>query len=388
MSELLALVLYIATLGLTGSIYVSAAFLPIQNRGTQVCSKSLDHALATARRLHSYYDKDRGMYSENYYQWTDSNALEDVQNLMLLSGSDAYSETSESSYLARAALDPGTDWNSWLGKYNDDTQWHVLSLWRMSDYRRRRGSDPRPYLAAAERMYDIISAHWDDECGGGLWWTTEHTYKNAITNEQFLLLSAAGYLRNHNQTYLNNANNVWQWLRHSGIRNHQGLFNDGLNFTSCRNNGQTTWTYNQGLVASGLGALSAATGDKALLDEAEITLDATIAHLTTNGILRETCDKDTNEGKNCDGDQQIFKGLWTKHLMYYLEFANEPHRAQKYSQFLGAQSAAIHHHATNTTSGDIGSVWYTPNQAGSIFSYKTVTSGLAAHIAAAKYGAC
>ncbi|KAL4268686.1 Meiotically Up-regulated protein [Pleurotus pulmonarius] len=385
MAEFLAWVLYLATLGLGGSIFVSAAFLPIQDRG---CSQSLDHALAAARRLHSYYDKDRGMYSENYYQWTDSNALEDVQNIMLLSGSDAYTETSETSYLARAALDPGTDWSSWLGKYNDDTQWHVLSLWRMSDYKRRRGADPRPYLAAAERMYDIISAHWDDECGGGLWWTTEHAYKNAITNEQFLLLSAAGYLRNHNQTYLGNAKTVWQWLRHSGMRNHRGLFNDGLNFTSCHNNGQTTWTYNQGLVASGLGALSAATGDKTLLDEAEITLDATIAHLTTNGILRETCDKDTNEGKNCDGDQQIFKGLWTKHLMYYLEFANEPHRVQKYSQFLSAQSAAIHHHATNITSGDIGSVWYTPNQAGSIFSYKTVTSGLAAHIAAAKYGAC
>jgi len=77
------------------------------------------------------------------------------------------------------------------------------------------------------------------------------------------------------------------------MHNSDRLYNDGLksaNPAACTNNGQTTWTYNQGVVASGLAALSVANGDAALLDQAEITLDATINHLTMNNVLKEPCD--------------------------------------------------------------------------------------------------
>jgi hypothetical protein len=47
-----------------------------------------------------------------------------------------------------------------------------------------------------------------DLVGMLVWWSTDHTYKNAITNELFLLTSAAGYLRTRNETYLDNANKV------------------------------------------------------------------------------------------------------------------------------------------------------------------------------------
>jgi hypothetical protein len=86
------------------------------------------------------------------------------------------------------------------------------------------------------------------------------------------------------------AENTWNWLYNSGMRNSQGLWNDGIT-SSCQNNGQvseeclcgkyqligvfqTTWTYNQvtmrrlsdiwpahiddpmqGVIASGLAAL-------------------------------------------------------------------------------------------------------------------------------------
>lgn len=86
------------------------------------------------------------------------------------------------------------------------------------------------------------------------------------------------------------------------MRNSGGLWNDGLT-SSCTNNGQTTWTYNQGVIASGLGALAVATGNTALLDQAEITLDATIQSLTTNDILKESCDDALSGGSVCDADQ-------------------------------------------------------------------------------------
>lgn len=61
---------------------------------------------------------------------------------------------------------------------------------------------------AAATIYDLIAAQWDDTCGGGVWWSTAHTYKNAVTNELFLYTSADGFLRGGGQTYLDNANNV------------------------------------------------------------------------------------------------------------------------------------------------------------------------------------
>ncbi|KAF5393537.1 hypothetical protein D9757_000557 [Collybiopsis confluens] len=195
-------------------------------------------------------------------------------------------------------------------------------------------------------------------------------------------MSADGYLRGGGQTYLDNANKVWNWLSNSGMRNSQGLYNDGLDFNTCQNNGQTTWTYNQGVIASGLAALYSATGNTTLLDQAEITLDATIAHLTQNDILKESCDNAASGGSVCDADQQLFKGLWTKHLQYYLDMANDPARTAKYSPFLGSQDSAVFHFGTDA-SNDVGSVWYAPNQGGSIFTPKTSTSGLEAHVASA-----
>jgi len=220
-----------------------------------------------------------------------------------------------------------------------------------------------------------------------VWWSSKKTYKNAITNELFLYTSALQYIRTHNMTYLENALKTWTWLEQSGIRNQQGLWNDGLNMTSCQNNGATTWTYNQGVIASGLAALSKATGNVTLLDQAEITLDATIDILTEDDILKEICDTVISGGPVCDADQQIFKGVWTKHLQYYLDNADDASRASKYSAFLGSQKSAVIRNGINSSS-DIASTWYAANQGGGLFSAQSAASGLAALNAAAKYAPC
>ena len=64
---------------------------------------------------------------------------------------------------------------------------------------------------------------------------------------------------------------------------------------------QTKWTYSQGVIASGLGVLYSATGNKAYLTEAEKTLDAVVAHITAYGILKESCDDAGHS--TCNEDQ-------------------------------------------------------------------------------------
>ncbi|KAJ7462290.1 glycoside hydrolase family 76 protein [Mycena galericulata] len=363
------------------------------------CQATLNIALSLAETLQShYFDTSTGQYNGVEAQ-RPQNTLEDLHNLMLATGTDQFSTVADESYIGKAALANSNtaQWNSIINGANDDAGWIILALWKIADYKIARGLTATPYLNSAITIYNIMfnitvpdlcfPGQWDNTCGGGLWWSTAHTYKNAITNELFLLISATGAINFPSQTaFLNNANLAWNWLENSGMRNSQGLWNDGLT-SACTNNGQTTWTYNQGVIASGLSALAAVTGNTALLTQAEITLDATINLLTSNDILKESCDDAAAGGSVCDADQQIFKGIWTKSLQYYLDRANDPARNAKYSPFLGSQSSAVFHYGTDAND-DVGSVWYAPNAGGSVFTPKTSASGLAAQIADAKYGPC
>jgi hypothetical protein len=61
----------------------------------------------------------------------------------------------------------------------------------------------------------------------------------------------------------------------------------------------------QAVIASALGNLGAALKDTSYFDQAEITLDAAISQLTTNGILKESCDDATSAATQCDHDQVL-----------------------------------------------------------------------------------
>ncbi|EIN11862.1 Six-hairpin glycosidase [Punctularia strigosozonata HHB-11173 SS5] len=329
------------------------------------CKSTLSVAKRIVERLQSNYDQTPVFGYKGGQLWTDANALEDVHNYMLFANSkefDNLAGTSELGVLAFLNL----DWDIVLDGSYDDAQWLILAYWKVADYKNAHNEVSQDYLDAALAIYDLVASQWDtSNCGGGVWWSKDHTYKNAITNELFILTSAEGYKRYGNQTMLDNAIKAWSWLEGSGMRNAQGLYNDGIDFIFCHNNNETTWTYNQGVIASALGALFAATGNTTLLSEAEITLDAAISHLTivsnatdataTNStILKESCDDAVHS--TCNLDQQIFKGIWTKHLMYYLDSANDTSRAQKYAPFIGSQAIAVADFAMNNDS-DVGNVW-------------------------------
>ncbi|KAJ7466920.1 glycoside hydrolase family 76 protein [Mycena latifolia] len=372
----------------TNALLVLIGLFTLLTGATSLCPATVDIAFKEAHHLHTkYYNYTNGRYNGGSV-WTDANALETVHELMLLTKRTDFDGVADNSYIGRHALNTSTDWQAFTGGYIDDAGWVVLAIWTMADYKKFRGEDNvDTFLISAGQLYDKIAANWDDTCGGGVWWTTDHGYKNAITNELFLTLSARGYLRTGNTMYLENAKKTWAWLEASGMRTSTGLYNDGLVFGTCLNNNGTTWTYNQAVIGSGLAALAVATGNHTLFQQAEITFDATIQRLTVHDVLKESCDDPRANGTVCDIDQQTFKGIWTKHLQYYLTSAASARATAKYGPFLGAQSAAVLRYATNA-SLDIGSVWYAPNEGGSVFNVKSLPSGIAAHVAAAQYGPC
>jgi predicted alpha-1,6-mannanase (GH76 family) len=230
--------------------------------------------------------------------------------------------------------------------YMDDTGW-----WGNAWLTAYQMTGQSQYLQMAETDANYIHQYWDSTCGGGVWWNTSKTYKNAIPNELFLELTAG--LHNAipgDTTYLNWADSEWSWFSGSGMINSSNLVNDGLT-SSCTNNGETTFTYNQGVILGGLAELYQATGNASLLTEANAIAKAAILNLSSNvGVLVEPC-----EPSSCDGDEQAFKGIFA----YNLTYLSQVEATTAYAAFFENQARSIEANDTNS-SNQLGLQWTGP----------------------------
>jgi predicted alpha-1,6-mannanase (GH76 family) len=122
------------------------------------------------------------------------------------------------------------------GNCFDDYQWWLLG-W-LQAYSVEPDID---YLYRAANIYDFVVVHaWNDSiCRGGMQWCSNNTYKNAITNELFLISSMrlhpyASLLDRPPTFYLDWALKEWQWFETSGLINVDYLINDGLRYGSSK----------------------------------------------------------------------------------------------------------------------------------------------------------
>jgi hypothetical protein len=265
------------------------------------------------------------------------------------------------------------------------------------------GNQYIPAFAHRARVfYELASKGWDWElCGGGMTWDPHLLpYKNAITNQLFISASIGMYLHfpgddncspfmnardsgpRHNfhtskvqeldeceeaktgkslydPIYLANAINGYDWLKNSGMMNSQGLYVDGFHIrgyatnhskTHCDERNEMVYTYNQGVVLSGLRGLWEATGNVSYLEDGhELVRDViratgwkdtelyptsfasglqtqkrrgdpqrpelrpTWSGLGSNGILTELCDP----SGLCSQNGHTFKGIFFHHLVSF-----------------------------------------------------------------------
>jgi len=228
-------------------------------------------------------------------------------------------------------------------------------------------ADIARFAHRAHIFYNIVQNQFDTSlCGGGITWNPALApYKNAITNELFLASSIAMYLyfprddnpdpyptpdyfnttnttlsalpalTAHDPILLSNAEREYQWFKTHNFTNAQGLIVDGFhisdNQTSCDERNEMVYTYNQGVLLSGLRGLWEATGDTSYLTDGyalvETVINATGWHarsplqagqwagLGRNGIMEDYCDAPAN----CSQDNQVFKGIYFHHLDLFCE---------------------------------------------------------------------
>lgn len=276
---------------------------------TDMISSAID-AMNTA-----WYNETDGRWNSTTAWWLTGNALQSVCDYMYKTGDTQYLSEAEGTIEEQSG--PLAWWPEGGGDFRadstDDTGWWALALVRLFDI-----TGDKDYLDTAELDEDYIYSYWNaSTCGGGIIWNIPSlSYKNAISNELYIKLAASLHNRNPGDTqYLQRALRVWNWFEASGIIDSANLINDGLAEGSngtCKNNGDTTWTYNQGVVLGGLSELYLATGDEDYLNKAKTIADAVVssAALSPNGILTEPCE--TTGG--CDSNQETFKGIFARNL--------------------------------------------------------------------------
>lgn len=330
-------ILVLAVCGCSGRIATagSTTALPPPSTYTQ-------KATAGMQTLQQWYAQSSAVYASPTGWWNSANAITVVADYTAATGSTQYQSVLAHTF-ASAPLSQGHP--NFTNNYYDDSGWWALA-W-IAAYDATGNSN---YLSMAESIFTYMTGGWDSVCGGGVWWTTSKTYKNAIPNELFLDIAAKLANRTTGNTsagYLAWAQKEWAWFSNSGMINSSNLVNDGLT-SSCVNNNANTWTYNQGVVLGGLAELYKADQDPALLAKAQAIADAAITKLVdNNGILLEK--------SVTGGDTPQFKGIFTRNLMVLYLAAPNP----KYKTFIDANADSIWTNAQGPNY-QFGALWQGP----------------------------
>ncbi|MDO1527887.1 glycoside hydrolase family 76 protein [Fulvimonas sp. R45] len=322
------------------------------------------------------YDPDKAWFPSSW--WNSAVALQTIGDYMQRTGDRRYLGQLDNTFEKDKGVFPAgaLSGDPLLGNFTsraiDDSEWWGLTWVQAYDLT----GNPK-YLAMAVTIADYVDGYWDTgTCGGGVWWNAERTYKNAVTNGLWIRLTAELHNRiRGDRTWLDRARTAWAWFQGSGMVNARGLVNDGLT-DSCTNNGQTVWSYNQGLaIGAGL-ELWRATRDPAVLATVRKLADAAIAPggLVSNGVLTEQCDA---LDQTCDDNGKQFKGIFMRYWTDLVDTTHDP----RYAAFLDEQADALWNDDRDAA-GRLGTRWSGATSADhpNVFDWRTQASALSALI--------
>ncbi|KAK9460853.1 glycoside hydrolase [Lipomyces oligophaga] len=333
-------------------------------------------AIAAIDTLQTYYNETTGRYSTIGW-WNAANCITTLADFAKLNASDA-DNLGLPAVFANTYTNAQSYHENFINDAYDDEGWWAMALIHAYDV-----TGTEEFLTMAQSIFEDIHSGVDDVCGGGVYWEKTKTYKNAIANELYLFVASSLANRASNDTeqsyYYDIAATQWAWFRDSGLINSDNLINDGLTInsdTNCTNNGQTTWTYNQGTI---LGAITefvtAGANGTEVFPYAESIATAAITNLATDGILHEPCED------SCDSNAIMFKGVFMRNLHYLYNSGIGDSAKSSIKDFILTNADAVWDNARFTNNNTFGEDWSGPPDAGTV-NAGTQNCGLDALVAA------
>lgn len=361
---------------------MAVAFPSTAAEQTYPANQQIDGPTTVARArvaadvLMSSYDPNKAWFPSSW--WNSAVDLQTIGDYMQRTGDRRYLGQLDNTFEKDKGVFPAgvLSGDPLLGNFTsqaiDDTEWWGLTWVEAYDVTR----NPK-YLNMAVTIANYVYGYWDTStCGGGVWWNAQRTYKNAVTNGLWIRLTAELHNRiPGDQQWLARSRTAWAWFQGSGMINTNGLVNDGLT-NACTNNGQTVWSYNQGMVIGAGLELWRATRDPQIMASVRALADAAIGPnaLVTNGILTESCDA---SNQTCDDNGKQFKGIF---MRYWTDLVDTTHD-RKYAAFLDQQAESVWNNDRDAA-GRLGTRWsgMTNDTNPNVFDWRTQASALSALI--------
>ncbi|KAI8908021.1 glycoside hydrolase [Gorgonomyces haynaldii] len=209
------------------------------------------------------------------------------------------------------------------GKWNDDIMWWGLASVTGAEIFGKDTKMPggKTFLQVAQQTYEEAWQQYDPStCGGGIYWSRDRQnpktkgYKSTITNVQHMMLGARLFLLTGNQTYIQNSQQLYNWMKRGLIAN--GKVFDGVDADQGCGMNINEHSYNPGVLLGAMGWLYKATNNQQWVTDASVILRQSLATFSSNNIVTDPCEP------RCPANQLEFKGPYVQGLGYYAAFTN------------------------------------------------------------------
>ncbi|SCU98572.1 LAFA_0G18844g1_1 [Lachancea sp. 'fantastica'] len=300
-----------------------------------------------------------GMFQAPYYWWEAGEVFGGMLENWYLCENNKYEQTLYNAMLAQAG--PDYDYmpqNQSMVEGNDDQGvWGLTVMGAVErNFTNPHDKNAPGWLAMVQGVFNTMYSRWDDQhCGGGVrWqiftWNSGYNYKNTVSNACMFQLAARLGRYTGNQTYIDVAEKIFDWLVDVGyvvLKDNANVY-DGANIDdNCTDITKLEWSYNQGIVLGGLAYMYNATNGSSTW---ETRLSQVLGGSTTfffrNKIMYEMTCQDSG---SCNNDQRSFKSIFSR--MLSLTSVLAPSTAETINPLMEASAEAA---AKSCTGGSDG----------------------------------
>ncbi|OCK79764.1 glycoside hydrolase family 76 protein [Lepidopterella palustris CBS 459.81] len=250
-----------------------------------------------------------------YFWWEAGAFFGSLIDYWYYTGDSTYNDITQQAMLFQVG--PNNDYmppNQTKTEGNDDQSFWAMAAMSAAELKFPDPPADKPsWLALAQAVFNLQAARWDNStCGGGLRWqiftfNNGYNYKNTISNGCFFNIAARLGKYTGNTTYIDWAEQMWDWVSAVGLMSPDYHFFDGSDDSiNCTQINHIQWTYNAGVFMLGAATMWNITGDEIWRERTTGIINASSVFFSTdvpNVMYEVACEPN---GK-CDVDQRSFK---------------------------------------------------------------------------------